>query len=394
MTRKLIVLAGPDEGRVFPIEADTLLIGRSRATNTALIDGHVSRVHCQVLIENGTAYLSDFESGPGTFVNGQRIARHLLKPGDLIRIGRTSLQYTDVDAAEPAKPRGWAESLVGQSVGHYKVGSLLARGRRGFVFHGRDTRRNLPIVLKVLEASVLANDSAIERFTTAMKAVLPLRHPHLLKVYAAGRAGGHGWIATEYFRGENLAAVIARTEDVGKIDWRNVVRVGIYLTRALEYAHNKKLLHTNVTPQNILVGKTPQETKLTDLMVATAIEDDPLAPIAAMGTPSEALSYQAPERTEPGSAPDARSDVYGMGATLYAMLTGRPPLQGSTVDELVAKIRRDMPVHFETLELGTPAHLGKMVFKMLAKKPDERFASAREALAELVRVAKEEKITY
>src|SRR5436190_9711349 len=302
MRKKLVVLAGPDEGRTFPLETESFLIGRSRATGTALIDSHVSRVHCQIYIEDGKHVLADFESGSGTLVNGEAITKHVLKTGDLIRIGQTSLQYTDDDTvhvaakSDHAPKRKSAQALSGQKLGHYKVGNLLARGRNGFVYHARDTRRNLPCVLKVLEASFLRQEHAVERFTGMMKAVLPLRHPHLLKVYGAGKTGDYCWIAKEYIHGESLAAVIGRIDTAGKIDWRNVLKIGIYLARALDYSHGKKLIHQNVTPHNIILGKSPRQTKLADLMVAVAIEDDPLEPISAMETPSEGLSFQSPER--------------------------------------------------------------------------------------------------
>jgi serine/threonine protein kinase len=400
MSKKLIVLAGPDEGRIFPLETESFLIGRSRATGTALIDSHVSRVHCQIYTEDGHHVLADFESGSGTLVNGQPITKHKLKPGDLIRIGQTSLQYTDVDAAAaPAKSdhapkRKSAQSLTGQKLGHYKVGPLLARGRNGYVYHARDTRRNLPIVLKVLEAAFLRQEHAVERFTSMMKAVLPLRHPHLLKVYGAGKTGEYCWIAKEYIHGESLAAIIGRIETAGKIDWRNVLKIGIYLARALDYAHGKKLIHQNVSPHNIILGRSPRETKLADLMVSIAIEDDPLTPISAMGTPSESLSFQSPERTVRGGAVDAGTDVYSLGATMYAMLAGRSPFQGSTVDELVAKIRDEAPARLDGLGVSAPLRLQSLILRMLAKKPDDRFASARDALAQLEALAKEEGVAY
>lgn len=400
MGKRLIVLAGPDEGRVFPLETDVFLIGRSRATGTALIDSHVSRVHCQVYLEEGKHVLADFESGSGTFVNGQRISKHILQAGDLIRVGQSSLQYTDVDGAAPeaktdhAPKRLSAQELTGHKLGNYKVGPLLARGRHGYVYHARDLRRNHPVVLKVLDGSFHHRPEALKRFTELMKAVLPLRHPHLLKVYGAGKTGDYCWIAKEYIAGESLAAVIGRIDVAGKIDWRNVLKIGIYLARALDYAHGKSLIHQNVTPHNILLGKTPRETKLADLMVSLAIEDDPLQPIAAMGTPAESLSFQSPERTEKGGPIDFRTDIYGLGATLYTMLAGRPPLQASTVTELVAKIRHDAPERLDALGVQVPLRLQSLILRMLAKKPEDRFATARDTLKQLEILAKEENVAY
>src|SRR5438105_2045980 len=96
MPKRLLVLAGPDEGKVFAIPpAESLLVGRSRATDVCLIDPHVSRVHCQVQVEDGHVVVSDFDSPGGTWINGKRVAKQALQPGDLLRIGNTRLQFLD-----------------------------------------------------------------------------------------------------------------------------------------------------------------------------------------------------------------------------------------------------------------------------------------------------------
>src|SRR5687767_13113884 len=114
MPKKLVVLAGPDEGRVFPLGTETTMVGRSRATDTRLIDPHVSRVHCQIVPENGKHVLVDYESAGGVFVNGKQVEKHVLQAGDLIRIGSTHLQVVD-DAAAAAAPaaRGGKRKPVG-----------------------------------------------------------------------------------------------------------------------------------------------------------------------------------------------------------------------------------------------------------------------------------------
>src|SRR5262249_42462681 len=169
MPKRLLVLAGPDEGRVFAVSpSDTLLVGRSRATDMCLIDPHVSRVHCQVEIENNQVVVSDFDSPGGTWVNGKRIAKQALMAGDLIRIGNTRLQYLDdegesafvadlVAAPYPPPPVAlpvakpiptgkaaktkmakektskalvWPTGLVGKKLGIYKIGTVLAKSKR------------------------------------------------------------------------------------------------------------------------------------------------------------------------------------------------------------------------------------------------------------------------
>ncbi|MCI0681709.1 MAG: protein kinase [Gemmataceae bacterium] len=403
MAGRLVVLAGPDEGRVFPLTGDALLLGRSRATDTQLIDPHVSRVQCEVKRGDGQYVLTDFESPGGTFVNGKQVKQHTLQAGDLIRIGATHLQYVDepgspaAPAAAPPRRTGksvradrWAQALVGQTFSHYQLGTILARGKSGFVFHARDVKRNLPVVVKVLNPDFSHDAKKVQRFVKAMKTVLPLRHPHLLRVYGAGKTEGYCWAAKEYVRGESLAAVIGRVAVAGHLEWRRVTHVAFYIGQALEYAHARKIVHQNVTPQNILLGHQVKEAKLADLMLATALEEDPTVPISAAGVPSESLAYMSPERTDgPGKANDPRTDVYSLGATVYAMLTGRPPFQGSTVDELVQKIRLEAPPPLASLNPRVPEALEAIVRRMLAKRSQDRQQTMREFLKDLKEFAKE-----
>jgi serine/threonine-protein kinase len=291
----------------------------------------------------------------------------------------------------PARPAGgeWAKALVGQTISHYHVSSPLARGKSGYLFHAEDTRSENDVTLKVLHADFGKDDKKVQRFIEAMKTVMPLTHPHLLKILGAGKTGDHCWVATEYIAGDSLAAVIGRIERTGKLDWKPVLRVGVYLARALEFAHSKNLIHQNVTPQNIIVGKKPQNTKLTDLMLALATEEDPTAPISAAGLPSESLPYMSPERTDgPGATIDGRTDLYSLAAVLYAMLTGKPPFQGTTVDELVEKIRLDGVHHLKTHHVQAPEAVEKLLRQCLAKRPKDRPASATELRKELEGIAK------
>jgi serine/threonine protein kinase len=409
MVKRLLVVAGPDEGRDFVIPAaETLLLGRSRATETRLIDPHVSRVHCQLNMEGDHVFISDFDSAGGTLVNGKKIAaRQELNAGDLIRIGNTRLQFLDegddestiddTPMAIPAKEQAgpdWAKRLVGQKISHYKIGPVLAKGKSGYVFHARDIRKNLPVALKVLDPRFSKNASAVQRFVRAMKTVLPLKHPNLVTVYGAGKTGPNCWIAMEYMPGDSLAAVIGRIETSGMLDWRQVLRLMIYICRALDYAHQQHIIHRNVTPTNILIGSNPKDTKLSDLMLAKALEGDNAVEITRAGEILGDIPYMSPERTAGGAMEvDGRSDVYSLGATVYAMLTGQPPFTGETVTELVLKIRREPHIPLKNFFLGIPEPLEAIVNKMLAKKPADRPADAGQLLKELEGLAKAEGVS-
>jgi serine/threonine protein kinase len=434
MTSKLVVLAGPDEGRIFALGTEALLLGRSRATDTYLLDPHVSRVHCQILPEAGKYVLVDFDSAGGTFVNGKQVTRHELKAGDLVRIGMTHLQYVRDDGAvaapaaapapEPRKagrgkvkmtgplttaptvvetvttvartakptatPIAWADALVAKEFTHYKIGRPLARSQTGFVFHATDTKRNMPVALKVLDPHYGKDPKLVKKFVSAMQTVLPLRHPNLIRSYSAGRTDDYLWVAMEYVKaGESLSAVIGRSAHAGRADWRVVVRLGVYLARALDYAHQKKIVHQNVTPQNIILGRELRETKLADIMLASALYADPTTPISAAGTPSEALAYMSPERTDgPSATVDARTDIYSLGATLYAVLTGRPPFQAATVPELLAKIRLEAAPSLTSANVDAPEELDTLLRRALAKRPQDRYETAKQVVKDLEAIAK------
>src|ERR1019366_5596400 len=115
------------------------------------------------------------------------------------------------------KTADWASALIGQTLLHYHISALMSPGKSGYGFHARDIRTETPVVLKVLSPEFGQDDKKVQHFVEAMKAVLPLNHPHLLKVFGAGKTGPYCWVAMEYIRSDSLAAVIGRIEKTGKI---------------------------------------------------------------------------------------------------------------------------------------------------------------------------------
>jgi hypothetical protein len=398
MLKQLVVTAGPDQGRVFPLPAaDTLLLGRSRATETRLIDPHVSRLHCRVAVSGGEVVVTDNDSAGGTFVNGRRVSGpHPVRPGDVIRIGHTELRLRAVapddedtapPAAPPAAPALPLTELVGQTVSRYQIGSVLAKGQTGVVFHARDTEADLPVAFKVLGPSLANDDTARERFVRAMKTVLPLRHDNLIAVYAAGKTGPYCWIAMEYVEGEGLTQLVQRAGVAGMLDWRHALRVAAHLARALAYAHGRQIIHRNVAPMNVLVRGRDKVAKLGDLMLAKALEGVLAVDVTEPGALLGDLNYLSPERTYPGAAVDERSDLFGLGATAYALLTGRPPFADLSPAETVKKIRAARAERPKKFQMSVPDPFEGVVLKLLARRPEDRYQSAAELLGELERMA-------
>jgi serine/threonine protein kinase len=159
------------------------------------------------------------------------------------------------------------------------------------------------------------------------------------------------------------------------------------------------IIHRNITPQNILVQTlTPDPSpkgrlenrvvKLSDLMLAKAKEGALVQQITKPGELLGDVRYMSPERTSGATALDERSDIYSLGATVYALLTGRPPCEGDSLPETIKKIRTEVPAKPKKYQLAIPDLFEGAVMKMLAKRPDDRYQSAAELLKDLERIAK------
>jgi serine/threonine protein kinase len=402
MLGHLQVIAGPDQGRAFPLEdGQTLVIGRGQNTATQLKDLQVSRVHCELQMAGGKFRLLDNGSAAGTLVNGKKINEQDVHPGDVIQIGTTQLkihlagahdQGTVVvrppDPGRTPEPVGAPANVTGQTVSHYEIGELVAKGQTGSVHKGRDTNDGKTVAIKVLAPEYIGDEEAMQRFIRAMKTVIALHHPNLVALYGAGKTGRICWCAMEYVEGESLTKVIQRIGTVGMLDWRYALTVAVQVARALEAAHEQHIIHRNVTPANILIRKADNEAKLGDLMLAKALEGTLAQQITRPGQLLGNLAYMAPERTSEEKTVDTRSDIYGLGATVYALLTGRPPFEGSSLVDTITKIRTAEPAKPKKFQLSIPDLFQDIVLKMLAKRPEDRYQTPSELLKDLERLAK------
>lgn len=407
MSLQLAVIAGPDEGHVFTVQAGSgLMLGRSAQAFYQLKDPRVSRNHCQLLLEGDQLTVVCAGGSGGTQVNGKPVQRQPLRLGDVLKLGDTQLRLQMADfpldvalgAVKQAGPAPKAalvggvdqlEKLVGTTLSHYEIGHVIGRGRTGMVFFANDPENeNRPVALKVLHPEFSKNEEEMQRFIRAMKTMLPHRHPNLVAVYGAGKTGPHCWVAMEYVAGENLTEVIKRIGVAGMLDWRHGYRVAVHVGRALAYAHGEDIIHRNVTPTNILREATDRTAKLGDVMLAKATEGSLAQQITRPGEIVGEVEYLSPERTRGVTEVDGRSDLYGLGATVYALLTGRPPFEGMTLVEKITKIRQAEPAKPTKFQLSIPHPFENVVLKLLAKQPEQRYQTAAEMLKDLERIGK------
>lgn len=403
MGLQFLVLSGPNAGRVITLQpGPNLMLGRSDKAFYQLTDPRVSRFHCQFVLDADQVDVIDHGGSGGTLVNGKPVGTQRLKLGDVVRVGDTELRLHmgdfSLDVAlggvtpgarisKPAPPDLTdLETLPDHTFSHFDVGHVIGRGRSGLVFFATDLDENRSVALKVLHAGFARDEEMKQRFIRGMKTAIPLRHPNLISVYTAGKTGRHCWVAMEYVAGESLTEVIARIGVAGMLDWKHAFRVALEIGRALEYAHGHGIVHRNVTPTNVMRQATDKACKLGDLVLAKALEG-----AEAITRPGELVGdveYMSPERTRGQTELDARSDLYGLGATVYALLTGRPPFQGDTVIEVITKIRQHDPVRPTQYQMSIAPAFEGVVLKLLAKKPEDRFQTAGELVRELGRVAK------
>lgn len=433
---QFVVADGPDKGLLLLLPAnESLLLGRSQAAEARLNDPDVARIHCQLEFDGEQVRVKDFDSGTGTFLNGSRVSQNPLQPNDLIQIGGTRLRYLGEGPGEPAgAPSGSAhfsvpdapsfpsltappaapaardpgsllasdvlreieqgaapqhlKDLVDTRLNRYEVGSVIGRGPSGVVFLARDTKGGQPVALKVLHPETLHEGKHLTAFLQALKALKPTRHPNVVGLLNAGQTEAYVWLASELVEGLSLRGLLKRLGEGGRFDWRYAYRLALYVGQALDFAHGQGLVHGDVTPGNILVRTQGNLAKLGDLMTAAALR----RAAAAAGLPAPervgGLPFAAPEQTYSGAVPDARSDLYGLGACLYRALSGRAPFDAPNADELIEHIRRRPPWPLKKAIVGLPRPVDDLVLKLLAKEPDSRYQSAGELLADLDRLAK------
>ncbi len=416
----LSILSGPDAGTTFVVTPlKRLRVGRGAECELTLHDPSVSRLQFEICFENGRPVLVDPGSRWGTLVNGVRIVRHELQPEDRINVGDTELCWIPVSdpsastiapmrspafisatgrpqvllpektaAARPAFRRTLdPATFVGQTFTSYQVQFVEAKARTGVVFRALDRDSQAAVALKLFWPELMTTSQAMNRFLRTIETMGPYRHSHLVALYDAGMSDGLCWTASEFVIGESTKQMISKVGVVGMLDWRRVLRIAIDVTEALVFAASHHVVHRNITPTNILVRRSDGVAKLGDLMLAKALDSLGLGAVTRAGEILGDQPYLSPEQTL-GERTDARSDLYSLGATLYALLTGRPPCEGLTAAETAKKIQRQRPEPPTKYHPAVPALFEGIVMRLLSKRPNDRFVDATQLLKELARAEK------
>ena len=267
-------------------------------------------------------------------------------------------------------------------LGDFRLGHEIGRGAIGVVYEAIQISRGRRVAVKVLSPAAQLDPRQPRRFEIEAQAAAALRHPNIVPVFAYGTDRGVPYFAMRLIDGRNLAEVIGdlRERKGRGLPPREVAELGRQAAEALDYAHHKQVLHRDIKPSNLLVDEF-QRLWITDFGLAIIRGESDLP---ASGDVLGTLRYLSPEQVAGRrGANDRRSDIYGLGATLYELLTLRHVFEGNDSAELLMKIVSHEPRFLRKLDAAIPDDLKTIVLKALAKDPALRYATAGELAADL-----------
>lgn len=259
--------------------------------------------------------------------------------------------------------------------GHFELLEEIARGGMGVVYKARQSTPTRIVALKMILAGRLAAPSEVERFHAEAQAAAALDHPNIVPVFEVGEVEGQTYFTMGYVAGQSVAERIA----AGPLPVREAALIIREAASAVDYAHRQGVFHRDLKPGNILVDDR-ERVRITDFGLAKRKTDD--AGLTKTGHLLGTPNYMPPELLT-GESGDIgpECDVYSLGATLYALLTGRPPFQAASVADVLRQVADKEPAMPRELDLAIPRDLETIALKCLEKSPSRRYASAQ-ALAD------------
>ncbi|HEV3417206.1 MAG TPA: serine/threonine-protein kinase, partial [Pirellulales bacterium] len=262
---------------------------------------------------------------------------------------------------------------AGSTFGDYELLAEISRGGMGMVFKARQRSLGRVVALKMLLDSGKSTTDR-ERFLVEARAVARLSHPHIVPIYEVGEHDGRPYFTMEFISGGSLRERI----DELRGDPRAIAQFMATVARAVEHAHRRGILHRDLKPGNVLLDER-REPHVTDFGLAKRLDEESglTQAGAIVGTPS----YMAPEQAQAATDLSTAVDVYGLGAVLYELLTGRPPFKCETAMETMMKARSQSPPTPRMLAADVEPDLETICLKCMEKEPQARYGSA-DALAD------------
>lgn len=329
----------------------------------------------------------------------------VLPPAQLAELGPPlTARFTDARAlAKELLQRGWLtpyqvnQLLQGKGaelmLGPYALLERLGEGGTGQVFKARHVKMERIVALKLIRKELLQDPEVRARFQREIQVVSQLSHPNIVHAFDAGPVGASYFLTMEYVEGTDLDKLVRRS---GPLPIAQAIDYARQAALGLQHVHEKGLVHRDVKPSNLLLVGQASVVKLSDLSLArfqqvedaeaaaaltAAVATQVVTPAGAMmmGTPD----YLAPEQALDFHAADIRADIYSLGCTLFFLLAGRAPFAGGTLAQKLLRHQNATPPDVQQLRADIPTGLAKVVQKMLAKQPADRYQTPAEVAAAL-----------
>ncbi|MBS4950458.1 MAG: Stk1 family PASTA domain-containing Ser/Thr kinase [Granulicatella adiacens] len=259
--------------------------------------------------------------------------------------------------------------------GRYKIKSHIGTGGMATVYLAQDLILERPVAVKVLRLDFHTNEAAMRRFQREAQSATQLVHPNIVSVYDVGEEDGTNYIVMEYVEGTDLKEYI---RERGPLPPREAVRIMTQIVSAIELAHQNRIIHRDIKPQNILIDREGN-VKITDFGIAIALSETSLT---QTNTLLGSVHYLSPEQARGGMA-TIRSDIYALGIVLYELLVGEVPFEGESAVSIALKHFQEPLPRISQMLPTVPQSLENVVLKATAKEPLDRYSSCYEMLEDL-----------
>jgi len=271
-----------------------------------------------------------------------------------------------------------------QRLGRYVIERKLGRGAMGAVYLAKDPRINRAVALKVIPIEKEFEDEELEearlRFFREAESAGRLTHPNIITVYDCGEDKHLAYIAMEYLQGTPLTQF---TDPKKLLAPNKSLELCARVAEALDYAHNQGVIHRDIKPANLLYSMRQDLMKISDFGVARLTDNNRTKTGIVLGTPM----YMSPEQLNADTL-TGHSDLFSLGVTLYELLVGEPPFKATNIAVLMTKITTEQPAPVSNRRPGVPPSVDAVLFKALAKRPEDRFTNGAEMAIALRNCAK------
>ena len=345
------------------------LIGRDQSCDIHIDDDAVSRQHAKLTISDDAIELEDLNSTSGTYLDGIAVKGRIpVKPGQKPHISNL---FLDIER------EGYRELVKGARLGEgrFTLTRKIGQGGMGEVWQAMDEQTGYPVALKLLPPEMGANVSALRDLERETVKTQNLKHPNILQIGGVWHSEREpAFLTLEYVDGSDLDDLRSNTPHK-LLPWTSVKGYLLQICDALEYAHTQRIAHRDIKPSNLLVARSDQ-VKLADFGIAASIANTAgtlTTEVIGAGTPF----FMSPQQAA-GKSPQAADDIYSLGATLYDLLTGKPPFYQGEILHQTQNVE-PTPINDRLNELGAtndiPDYVAMIVMSCLQKDPDKRPAS-------------------